>query len=39
TGLGFGPVHSRTVQLVAYAGKREVHGFQGKVMGVLEERA
>nr|WP_318865823.1 urease subunit beta [Pseudomonas soli] len=37
--MGFGPVHSRTVQLVAYAGKREVHGFQGKVMGVLEERA
>jgi urease subunit beta len=39
TAVRFEPGQSRTVQLVAYAGKREVHGFQGKVMGVLEERA
>ncbi|NIE77928.1 urease subunit beta [Pantoea sp. Tr-811] len=39
TAVRFEPGQSRTVQLVAYAGKREVHGFQGKVMGALEGRA
>ncbi|MFT0866597.1 urease subunit beta [Pseudomonas sp. CAM1A] len=39
TAVRFEPGQARTVQLVAYAGKREVYGFQGKVMGVLEGRA
>jgi urease subunit beta len=39
TAVRFEPGQSRTVQLVAYAGKREVHGFQGKVNGALEGRA
>ncbi|PVZ42224.1 urease subunit beta [Pseudomonas sp. CC120222-01a] len=39
TAVRFEPGQSRTVQLVAYAGKREVYGFQGKVNGALEGRA
>ncbi|MBH3371752.1 urease subunit beta [Pseudomonas juntendi] len=39
TAVRFEPGPARTVQLVAYAGKREVYGFQGKVMGALEGRA
>ncbi len=39
TAVRFEPGQSRTVQLVAYAGKREVFGFQGKVNGALEGRA
>ncbi|MGE7991566.1 urease subunit beta [Pseudomonas sp. NPDC089554] len=39
TAVRFEPGQSRTVQLVAYAGKREVYGFQGKVMGALEGKA
>ena len=39
TAVRFEPGQSRTVQLVAYAGKREVYGFQGKVMGALEGQA
>ncbi|HGM5580590.1 TPA: urease subunit beta [Pseudomonas putida] len=39
TAVRFEPGQSRTVQLVAYAGKREVYGFQGKVMGALEDKA
>ncbi|ORL63797.1 urease subunit beta [Pseudomonas putida] len=39
TAVRFEPGQARTVQLVAYAGKREVSGFQGKVMGALEGRA
>ena len=39
TAVRFEPGQSRTVHLVAYAGKREVYGFQGKVMGALEGRA
>ncbi|MDH0647640.1 urease subunit beta [Pseudomonas sp. GD03858] len=39
TAVRFEPGQARTVQLVAYAGKREVYGFQGKVMGMLEGRA
>ncbi|MGF6391270.1 urease subunit beta [Pseudomonas plecoglossicida] len=38
TAVRFEPGQSRTVQLVAYAGRREVYGFQGKVMGALEGR-
>jgi len=36
TAVRFEPGQSRTVELVAYAGKREVFGFQGKVMGSLD---
>jgi len=36
TAVRFEPGQSRSVTLVAYAGKREVYGFQGKVMGKLE---
>ena len=32
----FEPGQSRTVELVAFAGKREICGFHGKVMGKLE---
>ncbi|MEX5352168.1 urease subunit beta [Pseudomonas juntendi] len=39
TAVRFEPGQARTVQLVAYAGKREVFGFQSKVMGALEGRA
>jgi len=35
TAVRFEPGQNRTVELVAYAGKREVYGFQGKVMGSL----
>ncbi|MGR5541808.1 urease subunit beta, partial [Vibrio campbellii] len=33
TATRFEPGQSRTVELVRYAGKLEVYGFQGKVMG------
>ena len=39
TAVRFEPGQARTVRLVAYAGNREVYGFQGKVMGPLEGRA
>ena len=39
TAVRFEPGQSRTVHLVAYAGKREVYGFQGRVMGKLEALA
>ena len=35
TAVRIEPGQTRTVELVAYAGKREVYGFQGKVMGPL----
>lgn len=35
TAVRFEPGQRRTVELVELAGAREVHGFQGKVMGVL----
>lgn len=35
TAVRFEPGQSRTVQLVALAGKREVYGFRGAVMGKL----
>ncbi len=36
TAVRFEPGQSRTVQLVALGGKREVYGFAGKVMGALK---
>lgn len=36
TAVRFEPGYSREVELVAYAGKREVHGFQGKIMGAVD---
>lgn len=36
TAIRFEPGLSRTVELVAYAGARIVHGFNGKIMGRLE---
>ena len=35
TAVRFEPGQSRNVQLVALAGKREVYGFRGDVMGTL----
>ncbi len=35
TGVRFEPGDTRRVNLVAYAGKRELHGFNGKVNGKL----
>lgn len=35
TAVRFEPGQSREVELVAYAGTREVYGFNGKVMGPL----
>ncbi|HZM48107.1 MAG TPA: urease subunit beta [Burkholderiales bacterium] len=36
TAVRFEPGQTRTVELVALAGKRAVYGFQGKVMGKLK---
>ena len=38
TAVRFEPGQSRTVELVAYAGKRAMYGFQGRIMGQLEEQ-
>jgi urease subunit beta len=35
TAVRFEPGQTRTVQLVAYAGARQVYGFQGRIMGPL----
>ena len=35
TAVRFEPGQTREVELVAYAGTREVYGFQGKIMGAL----
>jgi urease subunit beta len=35
TAVRFEPGQTRTVQLVALAGKREVYGFAGRIMGKL----
>lgn len=35
TAVRFEPGQTREVELVALAGKREVYGFQGKIMGKL----
>ncbi len=37
TAVRFEPGQSRRVELIAYAGKREIYGFQGKIMGPLEK--
>ena len=37
TAVRFEPGQEREVQLVAYGGRRRIHGFQGKVMGPLPE--
>ncbi|MBK5969983.1 MULTISPECIES: urease subunit beta [Thiorhodovibrio] len=36
TAVRFEPGQTRTVELVAYAGSRQVYGFNGKVMGGLD---
>jgi urease subunit beta len=36
TAVRFEPGQTRTVQLVALAGERQVYGFAGKVMGALK---
>ncbi|MDH5518844.1 MAG: urease subunit beta [Gammaproteobacteria bacterium] len=36
TAVRFEPGQSRQVELVAYAGKREVYGFRGEIMAALE---
>ena len=38
TAVRFEPGQERQVTLVAYAGARQVFGFQGRVMGPLENR-
>ena len=35
TAVRFEPGQCRTVELVEYAGERQVYGFQGKIQGVL----
>lgn len=37
TAVRFEPGQTRAVQLVAYGGERKVYGFQGAVMGALED--
>ncbi len=39
TAVRFEPGQSRAVELVAYAGKREVYGFRAEVMGALDTGA
>ncbi|MEI8574175.1 urease subunit beta [Methylomonas sp. BW4-1] len=39
TAVRFEPGQQREVQLVEFAGKREVYGFRGEVMGALETNA
>lgn len=38
TAVRFEPGQTRTVQLVAYAGDRQVYGFQARVMGRLGKK-
>jgi urease subunit beta len=38
TAVRFEPGQQREVELVAFAGHREVYGFQGKIMGKLETK-
>ncbi len=35
TAIRFEPGQKRTIELVEYAGKRQIFGFQGKIMGKL----
>ncbi len=37
TAVRFEPGQTRTVELVAISGKREVYGFTGAIMGMLDE--
>ena len=37
TAIRFEPGQNREVELVAYAGSRQVYGFNGKIMGKLEK--
>jgi len=37
TAVRFEPGQVRTVQLVAFAGDRQIYGFNGSVMGLLED--
>jgi urease subunit beta len=37
TAVRFEPGQQRTVELVAFAGKREIYGFRGEVMGALDK--
>ncbi len=39
TAVRFEPGQGRDVELVAYAGTREVYGFRGAVMGPLDQQA
>jgi len=39
TAVRFGPGQERTVELVDYAGTREVYGFRGEVQGALKGAA
>ena len=38
TAVRFQPGQSRTIELTSYVGKREVYGFQGRVMGSLDDK-
>ena len=38
TAVRFEPGQGRTVELVAFAGKRRVYGFRGQVMGALKAK-
>ena len=38
TAVRFEPGQTREIELVAYAGSREVYGFNAKVMGPLEKK-
>ena len=37
TAVRFEPGQNREVELIAYAGERKVYGFNGEIMGQLEE--
>ena len=37
TAVRFEPGQTRTIQLVSFAGKRHVYGFNAKIMGSLDE--
>ena len=37
TAVRFGPGQGRDIELVAYAGKQEIYGFRGDVMGPLTQ--
>ncbi|MEM8594349.1 MAG: urease subunit beta [Pseudomonadota bacterium] len=39
TAVRFEPGQKRTIELVEYAGKRHVYGFNGQIMGALPDNA